>query len=233
MMELVLGCVDPPIRLHLRRNRRARRMILRIDAATDAVVITLPPSASIGEALQLAERNAPWIAAKRAALPPPVALVAGATIPLQGIPHRIVHAPGRPAGVALADGLIIVRGGAAAAVAARLTRWLRQQAVAVALPLAQDKAARLGSGSRFRSLTVRSMSSRWGSCSSSGAISLNWRLIFAPPLVLDYVVAHETAHLVHRRHDRAFWEAAASLACDMAAARAWLKQHGAGLLRLG
>lgn len=231
-MELLLRCVDPPIRLHLRRNRRARRMILRMDAATDAVVMTLPPSASVGEALELAERNAPWIAAKRAALPPPVALVAGAMIPLQGIPHRIVHAAGRPAGVVLGDGVIRV-GGTEATLAARLTRWLRQRAVAMAEPLARDKAARLGSGHRFQSLTVRSMCSRWGSCSSSGAISLNWRLIFAPPVVLDYVVAHETAHLVHRRHDRAFWQAAAALADDMPGARAWLQQHGAGLLRLG
>ncbi len=82
----------------------------------------------------------------------------------------------------------------------------------------------------MKAITLRSQSSRWGSCSSSGNINYNWRLILAPPHVLDYVAAHEVAHLVEMNHSAAFWTTVERTLPDMARGRAWLKAHGRDLM---
>jgi predicted metal-dependent hydrolase len=84
-----------------------------------------------------------------------------------------------------------------------------------------------------RKITLRNTSSRWGSCSASGGLNFCWRLIMAPPFVLDYLAAHEVAHLVHMNHSGAFWTVVGRLSSDVDAAEAWLKTHGPGLLRFG
>ncbi len=105
---------------------------------------------------------------------------------------------------------------------------LAQDELARARPRARradrDKIARVG---------VRDTKSRWGSCSSSGNLSFSWRLVFAPEPVIDYVVAHEVAHLVEMNHGPRFWRVVASLTPDSAAPRAWLKRHRAELLAYG
>ena len=82
-------------------------------------------------------------------------------------------------------------------------------------------------------ISVRDTRSRWGSCSSAGALSFSWRLILAPPEVLDYVVAHEMAHLTHPGHGSEFWLTVARLTDQMDAGRAWLRRHGRELFRYG
>ncbi len=85
-------------------------------------------------------------------------------------------------------------------------------------------AARLGRG--YRSLTLRDTRSRWGSCSAAGGLMFSWRLILAPPEILDYVAAHEVAHLAEMNHSPAFWRVVAGLCPDYARHRAWLRKHG-------
>ena len=92
-------------------------------------------------------------------------------------------------------------------------------------------AARLGV--KVRRITLRDTSSRWGSCSASGALNFSWRLVLAPPFVLDYLAAHEVAHLIHMNHSDAFWAVVTRLSTDVDPAEAWLKTHGSGLLRFG
>jgi predicted metal-dependent hydrolase len=88
-------------------------------------------------------------------------------------------------------------------------------------------------GVRFTSLTVRDTSSRWGSCSSARALSYSWRLVLAPPFVLDYVAAHEVAHLIEMNHGRAFWTLVEAHCARAGEARRWLKTHGRNLHRYG
>ena len=80
-------------------------------------------------------------------------------------------------------------------------------------------------------IAVRDTRSRWGSCSSKGTLSFSWRLVLAPPFVLDYLVAHEVAHLAHMNHSAAFWALARRLAPRMPEAELWLKVHGPVLHR--
>jgi predicted metal-dependent hydrolase len=82
-------------------------------------------------------------------------------------------------------------------------------------------------------ITIRDQRSRWGSCSASGGLNFSWRLIMAPPHVLDYLAAHEVAHLVHMNHSDEFWALTRSLSGDTDKAEAWLKAHGASLHRYG
>lgn len=84
-------------------------------------------------------------------------------------------------------------------------------------------------GGHFTSITVRDQKSRWGSCSSRGTLSFNYRLIFAPPVVLDYVVVHELCHLTHMNHSKDFWNMVASVMPDYKLHRAWLRSHGGEL----
>lgn len=81
-------------------------------------------------------------------------------------------------------------------------------------------------GGRYTSITVRDQKSRWGSCSSRGTLSFNYRLIFAPPVILDYVVVHELCHLTHMNHSKDFWNKVASVMPEYEIHREWLKKHG-------
>lgn len=85
----------------------------------------------------------------------------------------------------------------------------------------------------MRGITLRDTRSRWGSCTARGTLNFSWRLILAPSFVLDYLAAHEVAHLVHLDHSPAFWAVVRRLFSDIETAEAWLKQHGASLHRYG
>ena len=216
--------------LRVRRNRRARRLILRIDADTDGVVVTLPPGAGAAEALALAADKAAWIARRLRALPSRVPFADGALVPLLGVEHRVRHVAGggRPV---RRQGRELVVTGAPEHLARRLGDWLRRQARRELAPRAEAMAARLGR--RVLRIGVRETRSRWGSCSADGALSFCWRLVMAPEAVLDYVVAHEVAHLAERDHGPAFWSTVARLTGGAEAARAWLRRHGPALHRYG
>jgi predicted metal-dependent hydrolase len=215
--------------LVVRRPRRARRITLRLVTDADELRLTLPPRTSLAAGLALVERHREWIAERLRALPPRVAFADGASIPLLGKPCVICHR--RDAiGVQHTDGVIAI-GGRPERLAIRLTAWLRMLAEAEFTRRSAELAARLGrTPGRVR---VRGMRSRWGSCSPTGDLSYNWRLIFAPEVVRDYVAAHEVAHLVEKGHTAAFWRTATSLARDIDAARRWLRRHGHDLLRYG
>lgn len=225
-----------PTRLHLdglaapvrvRRSARARRIALRVDAAAGEVVLVLPRRAPLATGEAFLRSQMGWLHGRLAALAAPVALADGATVPLRGEPHRIMGT-GRPGGIAVRDGLIEV-GGPMPRLHARLRAWLRAEALADLSAAVAGHTAALGRPARR--LTLRDPKTRWGSCSTAGALSFSWRLILAPPSVLAYVAAHEAAHLVEPNHSPAFWRVVAQLAPDHAAARAWLRGHGTALHR--
>jgi predicted metal-dependent hydrolase len=106
----------------------------------------------------------------------------------------------------------------------RLTDWLKQEAEKDLRPASQAYAEKMQT--RFNKLTVRDQKSRWGSCTADGALSYSWRLILAPPFVLDYVAAHEVAHLKEMNHGPRFWRLVLTHCTRTREAKQWLKTRG-------
>ena len=221
---------DRAVPLTVRRSDRARRLILRLDVGGDGATVTLPSGVSLDEGLALARRKAGWIVARFDALPPWVPFVDGALVPLGGEPHRVRHEPRGRRAVWREDGEIRVSG-SAEHLARRLRNWLRREARQTMSPRAVELASRLGHS--VAGISIRDPRTRWGSCSARGTLSFSWRLVMAPVPVLDYVVAHEVAHLAERGHGPRFWRTVAGLTDDADGARAWLRRQGPALHRYG
>ncbi len=224
-------------RVQVKRVATARRFTLRVRAATRDAVLTMPPRGSLPRARLFVERHAAWIGARLARLPIPTPFGPGATIPLRGVPHEIVHRPGARGTVWIeaagspGDRPRLCVSGEAPFVARRVQDFLIRQARADLLASVARHTAALQV--KAQRITLRDTTTRWGSCSSSGALNFSWRLIMAPPHVLDYLAAHEVAHLKHMNHSNAFWRVTESLVPDYAIAEAWLKAQGIGLMRYG
>ena len=215
----------------IRVSRRARRVGLRIDPVGRNVELVLPRGVSPNTGLRFLAAKREWVATRLQTLPQPVPFAEGAVVPVLGVPHRIQResAPSLQP-VRIIDGEIRVRGDPAY-VARRVRDHLVITARAELLPRARRLAAQIGR--EVRRVNVRDTKSRWGSCSGQGNLSFNWRLILTPEAVLDYVVAHEVAHLVEMNHGPRFWRLVESLAPGSAGPRSWLKQHRDRLLSYG
>lgn len=206
-------------------------MRLRVDRRTGEVVLTLPRRASKRRALEWAAGHREWIETQLAAVPPAQPLTAGGNIPLYDRPHVVDWAPDRPRAPKLEDGRILV-GGPADNLDARMLRWLKRHALDTLAAETAEMAAR--AGVRVTRVGVGDMVSRWGSCSSEGAIRYSWRLILAPESVRRATVAHEVAHRVHMDHGPAFHRLVETLfGADPKPARSWLRRHGPALHRVG
>lgn len=221
--------------IRLRRHRQARRYTLRIHAATREVVLTLPPRGTVKEAKAFAKSHSEWIAARLGRLPEIVPFAHGTVLPLRGVPHRIVHRRGVRGTVWLETDPhgkpLLCVAGEAAHVARRVTDYLRRQAKRDLEAASRRHATKLGVG--IKRITIRDQTSRWGSCSTTGALSYSWRLILAPSYVLDYLAAHEVAHLVEMNHSAKFWRLVERLYPGIDRAKAWLDVHGTDLHRYG
>ena len=219
--------------VELRRHRQARRYTLRVRGATRTIVLTLPVRGSVREARDFAQRNGGWIAARLKRLPQAIALTGGLELPLRGVPHRIVHRPDARGTVWIEAGdmPLICVAGEAAHLARRVRDFLKREAKRDLDAASRRYAAQLGV--TLKRVAIRDQTSRWGSCTSAGALSYSWRLILAPPHVLDYLAAHEVAHLVEMNHSRAFWRIVARVCPDWERAKGWLNANGNALHRYG
>lgn len=214
---------DPPVEVALRRSARATRYSLRVSRADGRVSLSLPVWASEAEALDFLRAREDWVRRHLAEAPRPALARVGAMVPVCGVARAVVAGPGRAA--RFADGQILVPPGPregprikallTALARERLTRAVSTHAAALGRVPGQ--------------ITLRDPKSRWGSCSSRGDLMFSWRLIMAPPAVLDYVAAHEVAHLVEMNHSDAFWRVCARLRPDFREHRDWLKRRGAEL----
>lgn len=216
--------------LTLRRNPRARRLILRIDSGGEGAVVTLPRGVAIAEALAFAHAKRDWIARRLDAVPARVPFADGARVALMGRCTTIRHEGSGRGAVRLAGDEICVRG-APARLSALVTGWLKCEARRAILARVDTACRRLGKPAGR--VVLRDPRTRWGSCAANGNLSFSWRLIMAPAFVLDYVVAHEVAHLAVANHGAGFWRIVESLGVDVGAAREWLGVHGRGLHRFG
>jgi hypothetical protein len=215
----------------IRVSPRARRIGLRIDAAERKVELVLPRGVPVKTGLGFLAAKRRWIEARLEALPQRVPFVEGAILPVLGVPHQVrrefdLAAPP----VRIIDGEIRVRGDPVH-LARRVRDYLLAAARAEFAPRARRLAAQIGRD--VVRVNVRDTKSRWGSCSGQGSLSFSWRLIFAPEPVLDYVVAHEVAHLAEMNHGPRFWALVESLTPGSAGPRAWLKRHRGRLLSYG
>lgn len=220
-----------PLPVCLRVHPRARRLKLRLDERRALLLLTCPPRSSRKAALDWAASQRAWVEARLAEAQPAVPLAPGATIPLEGCetvlhwdeaaPRTVVWSPGRLACGGPPDGF-----------ARRIHAWLRARARD--LLSADTAAAAAKAGVSVRRVSIGDAGSRWGSCSASGSIRYNWRLVLAPPEVRRWVVAHEVAHRLHMNHGPAFKALEAELFDgDAEAARRLLRRVGPGLKRVG
>jgi len=217
---------NPPVAITLRHSARALRLSLRVSGLDGAVTLTVPRGVSEAEALGFAQSREAWLRRTLAAQPDHVEVVPGARLPIEGEMRQIVKGPGRSVRLE-ADAIRVP--GAPETLAPRLRAWLRARARDRLAAASDMYAAQLGLG--YSRLTLRDTRSRWGSCSAQGELSYSWRLILAPTSVLDYVAAHEVAHLAEMNHSPAFWAVVARLQPDYEAPRSWLRREGAGLHR--
>lgn len=219
------------VEMRLVPNARARRIILRMDKAGEGVRITLPPGVGTAEAVAFARRSQDWIRARLEARTRAVAFGDGALIPFRGEEHEIVHL-GRPRGtvrrVERADAApALTVAGEKAHMARRLEDWMKCQARAALEARCREHAQALSLA--YKRIHIRDQTSRWGSCSTSGTLSFSWRLIMTPDHVLDYVAAHEVAHLAEMNHSKRFWRLVDARVPDMKRSRGWLRKHGPSL----
>lgn len=220
-----------PAPIEVRPLRSAKRLRLRFDEASGTLRLTCPLRMSRRAALSWALDQRPWIDAQIAKAGAAEPFVPGASIPVEGMERRIVWAKDAPRTPALAE-FELRCGGPEAAVARRIETFLKRLALTTMSAEVAEYAA--AAGVSARSVSVGDAASRWGSCSSAGAIRLSWRLILAPAEVRRYVVAHEVAHLVHLHHGPEFKALEARLfGSGVAQAKAALRRIGPRLRRLG
>lgn len=222
--------------VEVRRHPKARRMTLRVSRTTRAVIVTLPMQTGLDEADSFLTSHLEWVRQHLGSIPQPVPFTDGAMLPLRGIPHVITFA-GRRTGEGIVtseefDGVarLTVSGNHEAA-PRRLRTWLVDQARRDLDSRVQHHAQAMKQ--RPRRIVVRDQSSRWGSCSTTGVLSFSWRLILAPPFILDYVAAHEVAHLAQMNHGPKFWALVRGSAPRTEEARRWLRVYGMDLHRYG
>lgn len=220
---------DPALAVHLRRSGRARRISLRVSRLNGQITLTLPLGVHHRLGAAFVQERADWLRAAVAGPEGVVPVEPGALLPVEGVALRLTPAPVR--GVRIdGDALLLPQRGRPGTVTAN---WLKLRARARMLDAVDRYAAALGTAARRPPARLRLADprGRWGSCSSAGDIMLSWRLILAPPVVLDYVAAHEVAHLAQMNHSPAFWAEVARLMPDHAVHRDWLRRNGSALHR--
>lgn len=217
---------DPPVRVHLRRSARARRISLRVSRLDGKVTLTHPASVPAGEALDFAHERADWLRGHVTDVPLSVRVGIGTELPIEGQLRRVVQTQGRR--IELAPFEIAVPG-SPETVGKRLESYLKTLARDRLAAASDDYAARLGKS--FQRISLRDTRSRWGSCSSRGTLMYSWRLVMAPPEVLRYVAAHEVAHLAQMNHSRAYWDGLLRIHGPFDIQRRWLHEQGGDLHR--
>ncbi|OJJ09492.1 zinc metallopeptidase [Alphaproteobacteria bacterium AO1-B] len=222
---------DAPVRIRLRANPRAQRYLLRLPADHSGPILTVPKGGDLQRAERFARQHIDWLLERLEGRPDHVALRPGDLVPLRGKEHLIVPT-GQLRGLvstgqAVCGTPALLVPGAEEHAPRKVTTWLKGQAKADLTECAEDHAAKIGK--KIAAISVRDTKSRWGSCASNGRLSFSWRLILAPPDILDYVAAHEVAHLKEMNHSDRFWRLCEELAPQTPEARVWLKEHGVRL----
>lgn len=214
--------------LVIKRHAKAKRICLRYNPTDHAISLTLPRRTTVNEGLSFLTEKSQWLIATLNEIPLKKQIKPGVVIPLLGERVRIKHEEKLGRSFALMDETLFISG-AREFFPRRVTEALKKIAAIRIRDMAMRDAQRIGR--RINRISVRDTRSRWGSCSSTGNLSFSWRLVFAPREVMEYVVAHEVAHLRHMDHSANFWALVEYLCPGHEPARDWLRLHGKHLYR--
>jgi predicted metal-dependent hydrolase len=237
MRRALLKIDGRTVEVSLRANPRARRYIVKVDPITGEVLVTAPSSRSLADALDFAKKEKDWIAGMLANVPAPIELNLGAPILYCGVLHVLLRGEATESGMRRgpvwiddAAPLPTIRvTGRHEHVPRRVCDWLKAEARRRIGERVAEYSRDLDV--RPKRVTIRDTTSRWGSCSSLNYLSFSWRLVMAPAHVLDYVVAHEVAHLRELNHEPSFWRLVEKLVPHTKRSQAWLDEHGTTLYR--
>lgn len=216
----------------LRHNPRARRLLIRVHPSTGEVTVVAPSRRALDHALDFARSESAWIQKRLAKVPRLIELGLGVSVLFRGVEHQVTAGGSGPAPVwteTLGGENFIRIGGRAEHAPRRLVDFFKREARRVLSARTHELAQRIDM--QASRISVRDTQSRWGSCSTERSVSYSWRLILAPPFVLDYVVAHEVAHMRHMNHGPRFWKLVKELMPEMESAQRWLKRNGPLLYR--
>ena len=225
MSEHVLPS-NPPLEITLRRSGRARRISLRVSSLDGRVTLTVPNHIPDHEGLAFAHQKAGWLRSQLDRQPETQIVGLGTQLPLEGQLLRIASGAGRR--IETDDATLFVPG-SVGTIPARLQGWLKTRA-RDSLVAASDKYSS-ALGRSYSRITLRDTRSRWGSCSHQGGLMYSWRLVLAPKNVLDYLAAHEVAHLAEMNHSPQFCATVERLCPEYENPRQWLRKNGTGLHR--
>ena len=224
---------EAPPYVQYKRSKQARRLSLRLDNKERIFVLTIPPRCPKTKAERFLMKHVDWMEDKLAELPERTPFTQGQIIPIFGQNTRIdisLDKTLKKTSIALVGKQLIVRTNREDP-SARIQRFLMKLAKEKLSELAHEKATEINK--KIGKISVRDTKSRWGSCSADGNLSFSWRLLLAPPEALDYVVAHEVAHLKHLDHSRAFWNVCEKLSEDYEDGKYWMRTNGHELMRFG
>lgn len=213
----------PSIEVQLRRNLRARRMVLRVARNGCGPTLTLPPGVTLARAKAFLVDQEAWLRHQVGRVPPRVPVRAGSVLPFGDGVLEIRPTTGR----LHHDGSVLLVPGCKLEVPVRVSAYLRECARQACVVGVDRHAAALGHSPGR--ITLRDPRSRWGSCTATGDLMFSWRLVMAPAAVLDYVIAHEVAHLQELNHSARFWTLVRRMCPGCDGPREWLRRHGATL----
>lgn len=228
--ERLLEVHGRPVPLTVRHSERATRITLRIEPGGRGLKMTVPHGLPERELSAFMKRHHGWLEQKLFDYPDDTRPLPGGTILIMGRTHRIEHT-GKLRGltqIVEQDGEAIIRvSGLEDHVGRRIADHLKNLARQEIERLVQHHAGRIGK--TYGDVTLKDTRSRWGSCSTAGNLNFSWRIAMAPPEVIDYLAAHEVAHLKEMNHGPKFWALCEKLCPGTEQARSWLKKHGSEL----
>lgn len=232
--------------IEVRRHPAARRMSLKVSHTRRAVILTVPHGVRLEEANKFLARHIDWVRDKLDEVPDARPFAHDGLVPVRGVVHRIQftgNTPGAGSSASGRDRIVWARPTSSSAIPdlcvsglpehapRRLQDWLTSLARKDLADRVTHHARNLGL--KPKRISVRDQTSRWGSCSTTGQLCFSWRLVMAPPHVLDYVAAHEVAHLKEMNHSARFWTLVAKTMPELSKAKAWLNAHGRELHSYG
>ncbi|AZN70280.1 M48 family peptidase [Georhizobium profundi] len=218
---------DRVLPLVIAEHGRSTRLTLRIEPGGRGLKVTVPPGVPASEIDRFIERQQGWLMTRLARYPAGSSIVDGGQISLRGVDH-VIRATGkvrgRTASVVENGRAFLDVGGEPEHLSRRIRDFLKKEARQDLTDAVARHAGTLKK--RPGRITIKDTRSRWGSCTSDGNLAFSWRIVMAPPHVIDYLAAHEVAHLAEMNHGPQFWSTCRALCAETDAARAWLKRHG-------
>lgn len=214
--------------LKIVKSPRAKKLTLRIDSKEHLPILTLPRYCSQKKALEFVRAHTEWIKSTLAKLPTSHPFQNGDRISVFGKEVTISHQPQRRLGAKIENDLLVVSG-EEEFINRRIKDFIKKKAADEFYKRSKKYAKKIGV--EFNDVTIKDTKSRWGSCSSLNNLNYSWRIALAPEFVINYLMAHEVAHLAHPNHSQSFWQTVAKLIPDYEQGELWLKEHGRELYR--